>query len=50
MMVFPIACKDTDILVSRADKAMYYSKRHGRGQLIIDSPVIDEDLKEENND
>ena len=50
LTAYPTLCKDTDILVSRADKAMYYSKRHGRGQLIIDSPVIDEDLKEENND
>ncbi len=47
LTAYPTLCKDTDILVSRADKAMYYSKRHGRGQLIIDSPVIDEDLNEE---
>ena len=46
---YPALCSNPDILVSRADKAMYYSKRHGRGQLIVDNPMIDEDLKEEND-
>ena len=44
---YPSLCDNADILISRADKAMYYSKRHGRGQLIIDNPMVDEDLKEE---
>ena len=47
---YPSLCDNPDILISRADKAMYYSKRHGRGQLIIDNPMVDEDLKEEEED
>lgn len=33
---YPTICPDTDVLVSRADKAMYYSKEHGRGRLVLD--------------
>lgn len=38
---YPSICKDTDLLVSRADKAMYYGKRNGRGRLVKDNPAID---------
>ena len=47
LTAYPGLCDNPDILVSRADKAMYYSKRHGRGQLIIDSPMLDEEKEEE---
>lgn len=40
---YPDLCKDTRILVSRADKAMYYGKRNGRGRLVLDNPEIDEE-------
>lgn len=40
---YPNICSDTNILVSRADKAMYYGKRNGRGRLVIDNPEIDKD-------
>lgn len=38
---YPSLCDDTKILVSRADKAMYYGKKNGRGRLIVDNPSID---------
>lgn len=37
---YPELCKDVDLLVSRADKAMYYSKEHGRGRLIVDNDQL----------
>ncbi len=40
---YPSLCDNPEILVSRADKAMYYGKKHGRGRLVIDNPSIDED-------
>lgn len=39
---YPSICSDTAVLVNRADKAMYYGKKHGRGRLIVDNPEIDE--------
>lgn len=38
---YPSLCDNTKILVSRADKAMYYGKKNGRGRLIVDNPSID---------
>ena len=40
---YPNLCDNPEKLVSRADKAMYYGKKHGRGRLVIDSPAIDEE-------
>lgn len=40
---YPSICRDADLLVSRADKAMYYGKRNGRGRLVMDNPAIDEE-------
>lgn len=42
LSVYPTLCKDTNILVNRADKSMYYGKRHGRGRLVVDNPSVDE--------
>lgn len=39
---YPSICKDTNILVNRADKSMYYGKKHGRGRLVVDNPDVDE--------
>lgn len=39
---YPSICSDVELLVSRADKAMYYGKRNGRGRLVMDSPLLDE--------
>ena len=41
LSVYPNICKDTNILVNRADKSMYYGKRHGRGRLVVDNPEVD---------
>ena len=30
------SCDDIDALVDRADQALYYSKTHGRGMIVID--------------
>lgn len=38
---YPGICDNVDLLVSRADKAMYYGKRNGRGRLVMDNPSID---------
>ncbi len=38
---YPSICSNTELLVSRADKAMYYGKEHGRGRLVMDNPDID---------
>ena len=37
---YPNICQDSKLLVSRADKAMYYGKENGRGRLIVDNPSI----------
>ena len=34
---YPSITKDISKLIDRADKAMYYSKQHGRDQLVIDN-------------
>lgn len=44
LSVYPDICDNADILVARADKAMYYGKQNGRGRLIVDNPEIDEAL------
>ncbi|MDE6024860.1 MAG: GGDEF domain-containing protein [Lachnospiraceae bacterium] len=41
LSVYPTICKDANMLVSRADKAMYYGKKNGRGRLVVDSPELD---------
>ena len=41
LSVYPTICKDTKVLVSRADKSMYYGKKHGRGRLVVDNPDVD---------
>ncbi len=43
---YPGICGNVDMLVSRADKAMYYGKRHGRGRLVMDNPAIDKTEQE----
>lgn len=41
---YPNICDDTNILISRADKAMYHGKKNGRGRLVVDNPqIVDED-------
>ncbi len=44
LSVYPDICDNADILVARADKAMYYGKQNGRGRLVVDNPEIDEAL------
>lgn len=44
LSVYPDICDNADILVARADKAMYYGKQNGRGRLIVDNPEIDKAL------
>lgn len=39
---YPTLCQDSSMLISRADKAMYYGKEHGRGRLVMDSKDLDE--------
>lgn len=46
LSIYPTICKDTNLLISRADKAMYYGKKHGRGRFVIDNPDIDNVLSE----
>lgn len=38
---YPNLCKDTKLLVSRADKAMYYGKKNGRGRIVLDCAELD---------
>lgn len=40
---YPCLCDDVELLISRADKAMYYGKKNGRGRLVMDSPSINID-------
>ncbi len=40
---YPSLCDDPDMLVNRADTAMYYGKKHGRGRLVIDNPKLYEE-------
>lgn len=42
LSAYPTICKDTNILVNRADKSMYYGKKHGRGRLVVDNPAVDD--------
>lgn len=41
LSVYPSICKDANLLVSRADKAMYYGKKNGRGRLVVDNDELD---------
>jgi diguanylate cyclase (GGDEF)-like protein len=40
---YPNICKDPELLVNRADVSMYYGKKHGRGRLVLDNPLVDEE-------
>ena len=42
LSAYPTICRDTNILVNRADKSMYYGKKHGRGRLVVDNPAVDD--------
>ena len=42
LSTYPSLCDNTNILISRADKAMYYGKKSGRGRLVVDNPQVDE--------
>ena len=33
---YPNICEDPNMLINRADMAMYYGKEHGRGRLVVD--------------
>jgi diguanylate cyclase (GGDEF)-like protein len=39
---YPNICKEPEMLVNRADISMYYGKKHGRGRLVLDNPLVDE--------
>lgn len=41
LTTYPTLCDDSKLLISRADKAMYYGKNNGRGRLIVDSADLD---------
>ena len=41
LTAYPEICNDTDLLVNRADMAMYYGKKHGRGRIVIDSDELE---------
>lgn len=41
LSVYPTTCDNTDLLISRADKAMYYGKNNGRGRLVLDNSELD---------
>jgi diguanylate cyclase (GGDEF)-like protein len=40
---YPNICRDPELLVNRADISMYYGKKHGRGRLVLDNPLVDEE-------
>ena len=40
--VYPDLCDDVNQLIKRADWSMYYAKEHGRGQIKVDGPDIQE--------
>jgi diguanylate cyclase (GGDEF)-like protein len=40
---YPNICKEPELLVNRADISMYYGKKHGRGRLVLDNPLVDEE-------
>lgn len=44
LSAYPTLCSNVAVLVNRADKSMYYGKRHGRGRLVVDNPSVDEDV------
>lgn len=37
---YPSICEEPNMLINRADMAMYYGKEHGRGRLVIDDPEL----------
>ena len=39
---YPNICTNPEILINRADASMYYGKKHGRGRLVLDNPLVDE--------
>ena len=41
LSTYPELCDNPEQLVGRADKAMYYGKKNGRGRLVVDNPDID---------
>lgn len=43
---YPETCQNVNQILSHADWAMYYSKRHGRDQITIDSPEVRKDSME----
>lgn len=38
---YPKTCNDPNAVINRSDRAMYYSKKNGRGRITIDNPEID---------
>lgn len=40
LTAYPTLCDNTDIIINRADTAMYYGKKNGRGRLVVDDPNI----------
>ena len=42
LSTYPDNTEDLHVLVDRADKAMYYSKQHGRDRLTIDGQYVEE--------
>lgn len=42
LSVYPNICDHVELLVNRADKAMYYGKKTGRGRLVLDNPGVDD--------
>lgn len=44
MTTYPTLCDNTKNMISRADKAMYYGKKRGRGRLTVDNANLDENI------